>query len=52
MLSVKVGVSGVRFHQNSPTDTTNMMMVGDSGVFCHLDSIAALYRIINIVATQ
>ena len=50
VLSVNVGVSGV--HMDSSTDDTDVMMVGGSGVFCHMDSLTALYRIINIVATQ
>ena len=49
---VKVGVSGLLFHMDSSTDTTDTMMVGGSGAICHLDSLTALYHIINIVPAQ
>ena len=48
VLSVKVGVSGVLCHMDSPTDDTDMMMIVSSGVFCHLVSFTVLYRIINV----
>ena len=51
-MEVKVGVSGVLCHLDSSPDHTYMMMVGGAGVFCYLESLTALYRIINSVATQ
>ena len=36
VLSVKVDVSGVLCHMEL-SDTTDMMMVGVSGSFCHMD---------------
>ena len=46
------GVSEVLYHLDSSTDTTDMVMVGGSGAFCHMDPLTALYHIINIAATQ
>ena len=46
VLPVKIIVSGVFFHHDSSTDITYMMMAGNTGVFCHLDLMIALYRII------
>ena len=45
-------MSGMLCHMNSLTDTTDMMIVGGSVAIFRLDSLTALYHIINIMATQ
>ena len=35
-------MSGMIYHMDSLTDTTNIVMVGGSGLLCYLDSLTVI----------